>query len=56
VFKCAGQGVQMGAKYALNKNSFLKYFGGMNKGRPNADDLNRAREFADNLQFYLEGE
>jgi flavodoxin len=29
----------------LNKNSFLKYFGGMNKGRPNKDDLRAAEEF-----------
>ncbi len=33
----------------FNTNSFLKYFGGMNKGRPNADDLGRAEEFAQNL-------
>ncbi len=29
-----------------NTNSFLKYFGGMNKGRPNSDDLKHAEEFA----------
>ncbi len=29
-----------------NTNSFLKYFGGMNRGRPNVEDLNNAREFA----------
>lgn len=33
-----------------NTNSFLKYFGGMNKGRPNAEDLERAEEFAQNLK------
>lgn len=33
----------------FNKNSFLKYFGGMNKGRPNAIDLERAEEFAQSL-------
>jgi len=33
----------------FNTNSFLKYFGGMNKGRPNANDLGRAEEFAQNL-------
>ena len=33
----------------FNTNSFLKYFGGMNKGRPNADDLGRAEEFAQKL-------
>ena len=30
----------------FNTNSLLKYFGGMNRGRPNAEDLERAREFA----------
>lgn len=33
----------------FNTNSFLKYFGGMNKGRPNAKDLKNAEEFAQNL-------
>lgn len=33
----------------FNTNSFLKYFGGINKGRPNAEDLKRAEEFARNL-------
>ena len=33
----------------FNTNSFLKYFGGMNKGRPNANDLGRAKEFAQNF-------
>lgn len=39
-FSCAGH----------NTNSFLHWFGGLNKGRPNADDLERAREFARNLE------
>lgn len=30
----------------FNTNSFLKYLGGINKGRPNAEDLARARAFA----------
>jgi len=34
----------------FNTNSFLKYFGGMNKGRPNAKDLKDAEEFAQNLK------
>ena len=34
----------------FNTNSFLKYFGGMNKGRPNAEDLKHAEEFAQNLK------
>jgi flavodoxin len=33
----------------FNTNSFLRHFGGMNKGRPNADDLKHAEEFAANL-------
>ncbi|MDQ1280816.1 MAG: hypothetical protein QG670_2079 [Thermoproteota archaeon] len=33
----------------FNTNSFLKLFGGLNKGRPNADDLKHAKEFAMNL-------
>ncbi len=38
-FTCAG----------FNTNSFIKLFGGMNKGRPNAGDLKHAEEFALNL-------
>jgi flavodoxin len=34
----------------FNTNSFLKYFGGLNKGRPNAEDLERAEEFAVGLK------
>ncbi|EKQ53360.1 MAG: flavodoxin [Methanobacterium sp. Maddingley MBC34] len=34
----------------FNTNSFLKLFGGMNKGRPNARDLKDAEEFAWNLE------
>ncbi len=34
----------------FNTNSFLKYFGGMNKGRPNAEDLKHAEEFAQSLK------
>lgn len=34
----------------FNTNSFLKYIGGMNKGRPNAEDLKHAEEFAQNLK------
>lgn len=33
----------------FNTNSFLKYFGGMNKGRPNDDDFAAARRFAQTL-------
>ncbi|BDZ67054.1 flavodoxin family protein [Methanobacterium ferruginis] len=34
----------------FNTNSFLKLFGGMNKGRPNVRDLKHAEEFARNLK------
>ncbi len=37
----------------FNTNSFLKYFGGMNKGRPNAEDLRHAEEFAQSLKQNL---
>ena len=43
-FNCAG----------FNTNSFLKLFGGMNKGRPNAEDLKHAEEFAQNLKQNLQ--
>ncbi|MHA1136084.1 MAG: flavodoxin family protein [Candidatus Thorarchaeota archaeon] len=33
----------------FNTNSFLKYVGGMNKGRPNTENLKHAEEFARNL-------
>jgi flavodoxin len=42
-FSCAGH----------NTNSFLKLFGGINKGRPNDEDLKRAEEFAQRLQRQL---
>ena len=38
----------------FNTNSFLKYFGGMNRGRPNAKDLKHAEEFAQNLKLNLQ--
>ena len=34
----------------FNTNSFLKYFGGMNKGRPNHEDLEMAERFAETLR------
>ena len=43
-FKCGG----------FNTNSFLKLFGGLNKGRPNAEDLKHAEEFAQNLKQNLQ--
>jgi flavodoxin len=38
----------------FNTNSFMKYLGGMNKGRPNAEDLTRAEEFVKQLQRGVE--
>ena len=42
-FSCAG----------WNTNSFSRLFGGINKGRPNAEDLKNAEEFAMNLKQNL---
>jgi flavodoxin len=39
-FGCAG----------WNTNSFLKYFGGLNKGKPDAGDLRNAETFARDMQ------
>jgi flavodoxin len=44
-FSCAG----------FNTNSFLKLFGGLNKGRPNVEDLKHAEEFAQNLKQNTRG-
>jgi flavodoxin len=33
----------------FNTNSFMKYLGGMNKGRPNDEDFRSAEEFIQNL-------
>jgi flavodoxin len=33
-----------------NTNAFLRFTGGINKGRPNAEDLKQAEEFAENLK------
>jgi flavodoxin len=38
----------------FNTNSFMKFLGGMNKGRPNAEDLKHAEEFAQNLKQKLQ--
>ena len=34
----------------FNTNVFLKYFGGLNKNRPNRKDFERAREFASKIK------
>ena len=38
----------------FNTNSFMRFFGGMNKGRPNTEDLKHAEEFAQNLKPSLQ--
>jgi flavodoxin len=38
----------------FNTNSFMKYLGGMNKGRPNAEDLQHVKEFAEVLKQELQ--
>ena len=43
-FSCAG----------FNTNSMNKLWGGTNKGRPNAEDLKHAKEFAQNLKQNLQ--
>ena len=35
----------------FNTNGVYSRFGGMNKGRPNVEDLKNAKEFAENLKF-----
>ena len=37
----------------FNTNLFLKFFGGMNRGRPNDKDLKNAEEFALDLKQYV---
>ena len=44
-FGCAG----------WNTNSFLKYFGGLNKGRPNTDDMKNAETFARDMKQKARG-
>lgn len=36
--------------HGFNTNSFLKFLGGMNKGKPDEQDLKAAVEFAENLK------
>ncbi len=37
----------------FNTNSFLRFFGGINKGRPNAEDFKHAEEFAHHIQMKI---
>ncbi len=50
--KLIGKGFAIVGEYScpgFNTNSFLRLLGGVNKGRPNAEDLGRAGEFARRL-------
>ena len=38
----------------FNTNSFMRFFGGMNRGRPNADDLKNAENFVQNIQHIMQ--
>jgi len=38
----------------FNTNSFMRFLGGMNRGRPNAKDLKNAEKFAQNLKQNLQ--
>jgi len=38
----------------FNTNSFMRFLGGMNRGRPNAKDLKNAEEFVQNLKQNLQ--
>ena len=44
-FGCAG----------WNTNSFLKYFGGLNKGKPDAEDIRNAEAFARDMKEKARG-
>jgi flavodoxin len=50
--KLSSKGYTLAGEFSckgFNTNSFLKYFGGINKDRPNSEDLSHAKEFAQNL-------
>jgi flavodoxin len=52
-----GKGFTISGEFScpgLNKNSFLKLFGGINKGRPNKEDLQNAVNFARELLNNME--
>ncbi len=55
--KLEGKGCRIVGEFqcrGFNTNSFLGFFGGMNKGRPNADDLRHAEKFAKNVKRDLQ--
>ena len=54
--KLLGKGYEIVGEFGslgFNDNSFLKLFGGLNRGRPDADDLGKARSFAKGLAKHL---
>ncbi len=54
--KLRAKGYEMVGEFGcpgFNDNKFLKLFGGLNRGRPNAADLESARSFAKGLGKYL---
>jgi flavodoxin len=54
--KLRAKGYEIVGEFAcpgFNDNKFLKLFGGLNRGRPNAVDLESARSFAKGLKQYL---
>jgi len=54
-FQCKGWNTNVGGNIALHfLSSVIKLFGGMNKGRPNAEDLKHAEAFAQNLKQNLQ--
>jgi flavodoxin len=55
--KLRGRGCKIVGEFqckGYNTNSFLRFLGGMNKGRPNTEDLKHAEEFALNLKQSLQ--
>jgi flavodoxin len=54
-FNCAGWNTNVSGNVALHLlSSVVKLFGGMNKGRPNAEDFNSAEMFAKNLKQHIQ--
>jgi flavodoxin len=54
--KLCAKGYQIVGEFGcpgFNDNKFLKLFGGFNRGRPDAGDLERARSFAKELMLHL---
>ena len=39
--------------HGFNTNVFLKYFGGLNKHRPNEEDFEKVKEFSSKIKGYF---